>query len=150
MNKPTTPKQAKFIRQLIRTGNATKAASIAFDCKNNHVANVLGSRMLVKIGITMPELMDKMGLSIEEDVKDLKRLRKAKMTKFFAHEGQVISQKDCDDNATQTKALEISLKLRGALREQVDHSMNININLAEALKEGHTRLENYANLSTKN
>jgi hypothetical protein len=150
VNKPTTPKQRQFIRQFIRTGNATEAAMRTFDCKKRSTAKVIGCNLLTKLNFTAVELMEKMGLSLEEDIKDLKRLRKAKATKFFAHEGQVIDQKDCDDNATQTKALEISLKLRGALREQVDHSMNININLAEALKEGHTRLENYANLSTKN
>jgi hypothetical protein len=122
----------------------------AYDCKNRKTAKVVGCQLLTKLNFTAVELMDKMGLSLEEDIKDLKRLRKAKATKFFSHEGEVTGQKDYDDHLTQTKALEISLKLRGALREQVDHSMNININLAEALKEGRTRLENYASLSTKN
>lgn len=122
----------------------------AYNCKSRKTAATIGRENIIKLEFSATELMDKMGLSLEEDIKDLKRLRKAKATKFFSHEGQVIDQKDCDDNATQTKALEISLKLRGALREHVDHSMNININLAEALKEGHTRLENYAGLSAKN
>ena len=63
-----------------------------------------------------------MGLDDEQDVNDLLRLRKAKVTKHFTHEGKVIDEREYEDNQTQLKALEVTLKLKGHLRNRVEHS----------------------------
>lgn len=122
MNKPTTVKQRKFLRQFIRTGCATEAAMRSFDCKDRKVARVVGSNLLTKLNIQFVELMEKMGLDDEQDVNDLLRLRKAKVTKHFTHEGKVIDEREYEDNQTQLKALEVTLKLKGHLRNRVEHS----------------------------
>ncbi len=48
MSKRLTLKQLKFIQIYIETGNATKAAMEAYNCKNLRVAAVLGSENLIK------------------------------------------------------------------------------------------------------
>jgi len=122
MNKPTTIRQRKFIKQFIRTRNGTEAAMQAYNCKSRAVAAVISSQVLRKLNISFIELMNKMGLNDERDISDLIKLRKAKITKHFAYEGQVVDERSYDDNATQLKALEMTLKLKGHLKEQIEHS----------------------------
>lgn len=56
-----TLKQRKWIKEYIKTGNATEAASRVYDCKDRNVANAIGAENLAKL--SMPELMEEMGLS---------------------------------------------------------------------------------------
>ena len=117
MRKPRTLKQRKFIRELIRTMSPTEAAMRSYNCKDRGVARCVGYELLTILHISMSELMDKMGLDIEQDIKDLKKLRSAKSKKYFAHEGVVCDEREDEDYQTQIKALEISLKLKGHLKE---------------------------------
>lgn len=56
-----TLKQRKWIKEYIKTGNATEAASRVYDCKDRNVANAIGAENLAKL--SMPELMEEMGLN---------------------------------------------------------------------------------------
>lgn len=89
-----------------------------YNCKDRKVARVIASENISKLNISMTELMDKMGLDTERDIEDLNRLRQAKDIKYFAHEGEVTDEREVDDHQTQIKALEISLKLKGHLRDK--------------------------------
>ncbi len=71
-----TFKQRRFVKELIATLSPTEAAFRAYDCKDRLSARNIASQLLATLGIKMPELMDKMGLGSEEDMADLKRLRK--------------------------------------------------------------------------
>lgn len=113
-----TLKQRKFVRALIRTQSPTEAAMQSYNCKDRVVATVIASQNLIKLNIQMVDLMNRMGLDTERDIKDLTRLREAKTTKHFAHEGKIVDQADIDDNNTQLKALELSLKLKGSLKDE--------------------------------
>ena len=77
----------------------------------------------------MNDLMDKMGLTVEEDIEDLKRLRRAKrlhVCDIYIKDdnGKLKINKnsndfiEVDDNPTQLKALELTLKLKGHLKEK--------------------------------
>ena len=89
-----------------------------YNCKDRKVARVIASQNITKLNIDMNALMIRMGLYTEKDIEDLIRLRSAKIVKPFAHEGVVISEPVYDDNVTQIKALELTLKLKGVLKEQ--------------------------------
>lgn len=78
-----------------------------------------------KLNVTMAKLMAYMGLDLRQDIEDLRRLRKAKVTKHFAHEGRIVDEAEYDDNSTQLKALELSLKLKGALDNQSEDSGSV-------------------------
>lgn len=120
-----TIKQRKFIRELIRTGEPTESAMRSYKCKDRKVARVIASQLLSKLNIDMIELMDKMGIDTESDLRLLEKLRSAKVTKAFSHEGQVVDEFTTDDNSTQLKALELTLKLKGKLKGD---GANINVN----------------------
>lgn len=110
-----TVKQRKFIRALVRTGSPTEAAMQSYNCKDRQCASVIGRQNLVKLKITMNQLMDYMGLDEQRDLEDLKALREAKETKFFAHEGMVVDSKDVVAHDIRHKALELTLKMKGKL-----------------------------------
>lgn len=117
-----TFKQRKFIRELKKTFSPTEAAMRSYNCKSRDVAKVIASQLLTKLNVQMNDLMDKMGLNIERDIEDLKNLREAKITKHFAYEGQIVDEAVCEDNATRLKALELTYKLKGLLKEKHEHS----------------------------
>lgn len=116
-----TIKQRKFIKELISCQEPTEAAFRVYNCKDRNSAKVIASQNLTKLNISSAELMEKMGISDEEDTKDLKRLRKAKYLHHFS---------EMDDNATQLKALELTYKLKGKLKDKgasVDNSQHFTI-----------------------
>lgn len=114
---PTTAKQRKFVHELIQTLSPTEAAMRAFDCKDRISAKNVGCIYMKKLRITLENLLDLSGLDIKKDIEDLKRLRSAKFTKFFDYKGEITDQVDLDDNQTQLKALELTLKMKGVLKE---------------------------------
>ncbi len=135
-----TVKQRIFIKELTKTLSPTEAAMRAYDCKDRLVARVIASQNLSKLNISMTELMDKMGLGLEEDIADMKRLRKGQ--KVVGYLNQYKKDKDgkiekiepdeivsnefvyVDDNPVQLKALELSLKLKGYLKDKQEHSFD--------------------------
>jgi len=144
-----TTKQKDWLNAIIKYRNPTEAAFQVYNCKNRDVASVISYQNFRKLQITMEDLMDKMGLDTEEDIKDLIRLRKAKRLQSC----DVYVQKDengeykinensndfmeVDDNNAQLKALELTCKLKGRLKER-----NINIDNS---KETHiTKIVNYS------
>ena len=68
-----TPKQRMFLKELIATLSPTEAAMRSYNCKDRLSARVIASENLSKLNITMNDLMDKMGLTVEEDIEDLKQ-----------------------------------------------------------------------------
>ena len=125
-----TAKQRLFIKHLIRTFSPTEAAMQSYDCKDRLSARNIASENLSKLGIDMNNLMEKTGLGLEEDVEDLKRLRKCKRPIacdiFIRDEnGELKVNKnsndwvEVDDNPSQLKALEITLKLKGHLKDKL-------------------------------
>lgn len=133
------PKFEKF-KKLIMSDpciTPTKAAMQSYNCKNKAVASAIASQNLRKLKITMPELLARMGLTDERDAEDLEKLREAKTTKFFQHEGKVIDQEDVEDNTTQLKALELTAKLKGRLIGKVEVTGEVSHKhfIAEAIKK---------------
>lgn len=113
--KGMTLRQRRFRRELIRTLSPTEAAMRAYNCKNKHSAAQIAYENLKKLDISLIELMEKMGLTDEQDTKDLMRLRKAV--------GVSKTGKEISDNAIQLKALELTYKLKGRLKDKhvVEH-----------------------------
>ena len=138
--KGLTAKQRVFIKELAKTLSPTEAAMRAYNCKDRLVARVIASENISKLNISMTELMDKMGLGVEEDLTDLKRLKNAKRVIGYLHQykkdengkvekaepDETVSNEflEADDNPVQLKATELSLKLKGHLREKTEHSFD--------------------------
>jgi hypothetical protein len=127
--KNLTIKQRKFMRALIRCeGNATEAARQSLGRYpgsgklSDKAAGALGHNMIKRLGISLGDLLDRAGLDMDRDIEDLKRLSRAQKENALG----MLS----DDNATQLKALELRLKLKGLLK---DTKINIETNKTEKL-----------------
>ena len=81
-----TVKQQLFIKELIITLCPTEAAMRVYDCKDRNSASSIASENLRKLEFTMNDILESMGLTIEEDISDLKRLRKAKRVIGYIHQ----------------------------------------------------------------
>lgn len=133
--KGLTPKQRIFQKELINTLSPTEAAMRAYDCKDRKSASQIAYENLRKLDISMAELMSQMGLTDEEDIKDLIRLRKCKKLhvcdiyvkddngklKINRNSNDFI---EVDDNPTQLKALELTAKLKGNIEDKTKHSID--------------------------
>lgn len=143
--KGLTLKQRRFQKELIKTLSPTEAAMRAYNCKDRLSARNIASENLAKLGISMADLMDKMGLTNEEDVRDLMRLRKAQKVIGYLHQykkdedgkiekiepDEVVSNEfvTVDDNQVQLKALELTAKLKGNIKDKppIDQSTHYHI-----------------------
>lgn len=109
-------KQRKWYDEYIKTSNATEAAMRVYNCKNRHVAKVIGAQNLSKLNFT--DLLDAAGITDEYLNKKLKDKLEAKIAKKLRVENtgeyKVIGT---DDNKTQTEALKLAYKVRGRLQE---------------------------------
>jgi len=134
-----TYKQRIFRSELFKTFNPTEAAMKAYDCKNKNVAAVIASQNLKKLNISFADLMERMGLTDEEDIKDLMRMRKAtkqiscniyikKNGEMKGADGNSLDFIEVDDNQIQLKALELTMKLKGHLRDKVEHDVTFTMN----------------------
>lgn len=157
MSTRLTVKQRRFIKELTRTLSPTEAAMRVYKCKNRLSARVIASQNLSKLNISMIELMNKMGLTLEEDMLDLKRLRKAQRIQacdIYVKKDENGNYKinensndfiNVDDNHTQLRALELSLKLKRFLNGKdiiIDQSKHTHLThidkviLPEIIKDG--------------
>lgn len=112
--KTLTIKQAKWWRELIKTGQPTEAAWRVYDCKDRGIARNIACENMAKLHISRTELLEKMGLDEEKDTQDLIALREANTIKHFVIDGEIIREV-VDDSATRIKALELTHKLKGNL-----------------------------------
>src|SRR3990167_8178238 len=108
--KPHTLKQRLFVREYLKTGNATEAAMKTYDVKNRFVATRMGSENLLKLDI-MP-IMNKMGLT---DAKLLEVLEEGlKANKIHGTDDNFV---EIADHATRHRFMETGFKLRGRLND---------------------------------
>ena len=116
-----------------------------YNCTSRESAAAIASQNLTKLKVTHSDLMARFGLSDEEDVRDLARLRKAKRLQSCdvyvkEEDGEFkINENSNDfieveDNKVQLDALKLSLQLKGALVDKVKHEGEIGLTLADVCK----------------
>lgn len=127
-------KLKKFQRMLIKnhTMSGTDIAMKVYNCKDRSVAAQISHQNLKKLNFTMKDVLERAGLTDEQDAEDLKRLRSAKETKFFQFKGEVVDQEEVEALDIQLKALELTQKLKGNLK---DGSISFNTNVLMNLQE---------------
>jgi len=132
-------KQRRFIKEYIRTGNATQAASKAYNTKNDVVAQNIGSENLCKpmIKSAVIKAQEELGITDKFLARSLKEGLKAKEIKFFADAGKVKDKRDCIDYSTRAKYLEIGHKLRGDFidRAEVNATVSVRDTLQNLVRE---------------
>lgn len=123
---PKTIKEKKFVKEYIKTGNATEAAMRTYDVKDRKNANALGTETLAKLSIS--DLMDNKGLT---DDKLLDKLDEGLLSNRVISANIVVTKSDdptvkdqkahtktqdfieVPDMPTRHRYLETALKLKG-------------------------------------
>jgi hypothetical protein len=126
--KDLTPKQRRFVKGYLETGNATEAAKTAGYSEKS--ANSIAAENLAKPSIreAISQLMEKHGLSDEKLLSIHKDLLSATRT---------VSGIEVPDWDVRARALEMAYKLRGAYQEDL-RGLRITISLrppAAAIRE---------------
>jgi len=120
-----TLKQRKWIKEYIKTGNATEAAMRVYDCKDRESASAIGTQNLGKL--SFPELMEEMGLT---DI-TLMNVGAEGMTKANKIHGTNDNFVEIPDYATRHKYWETMLKLKRKLG--VENQVNVQVNVQPIL-----------------
>lgn len=121
--KKAFPKFEMFKKILFNNPGITPTQAVidaGYRCRHKHSASAIASENLTKLGITMPEILDKAGLNDGYCAIKLKQLSNAKTTKFFQYEGKITDEAEVDDNTTQLKSIELAQKIKGNLKENID------------------------------
>lgn len=143
--KDLTLKQRKWIKLYIKTGNATEAAMLVYDCKDRSVAQTIGSENISKLAFS--DLMEDMGLT---DVALLNvgaegiQAKKVISARVIVKKDRPTSQADGElpiasartddfvevpDYAVRHRYWETLLKLKGKLTDKPSSLTQINIGL---------------------
>ena len=120
-----TLKQRKWIKEYIKTGNATEAAMRVYDCKDRESASAIGTQNLGKLSI--PDLMEDMGLT---DVA-LMNIGTEGMTKATKIHGTGDNFVELPDYGVREKYWETMLKLKRRLG--VENQVNVQVNVQPIL-----------------
>jgi len=120
MSKRLTLKQLKFIQIYIESGNATKAAMEAYNCKNENVAKSLGSENLTKpdIACEIEKYRKEGGLSIQKAINAI-------------NDGYDAEKKGSPDHNVRLRSADMTLKLANAYpsRAQEVHHRHSHLHL---------------------
>ena len=109
-----TPRRRKLIELMAQGGMSNSQAAIAagYSPKN---ARQSAYQVLNQLSLTMPELLDKAGLSKPAVIdKYLRKLLDAKRTQFFQYKGRVRDKRLVDALEIQIAALEVWARMMGA------------------------------------
>jgi len=105
-----TLKQKKLVEALPVTHSIAQAGGIA-----GYSDRTAASRALKSIAERAPEVLERLGLSIEFVVDNcLRPLLTAKETKFFSDKGIVMETRDVEANDIRLRAIEVWARLMGA------------------------------------
>ena len=121
-----TSKQKKLVEALPVTSSIAEAGTVA-----GYSDRTAASRALKSISERAPEVLERLGLTIEHVVdKCLRPLLEAKETKFFASNGIVLDSKEVAALDIRIRAIEVWARLMGAYTAQkVQLSGNLSLDL---------------------
>lgn len=123
--KPRTLKQRKWLKEYIKSGNATQAALKVYDTTSKDVAKRIGWENATKLNLSV--IMDAKGLTDDRLMEDTKNgLETVKKEKSHTEEDVWMP-----DHAVRHKFLETALRLKG---HGTNSDTNINIDARTQIK----------------
>lgn len=126
---PKTIKERRFVKEYLKTGNATEAASRVYDVKDRMSASAIGGENLGKLTIT--DILDKYGVTDEKIATTVKEGMEASKP-ISAVGGKDASEASMDfidvpDWANRLKATELASKMKGHLKDKIEHSGEVKV-----------------------
>jgi phage terminase small subunit len=109
-----TLKESKFLKAYLETGNISESAKRA-GSKGKDVFSLYetGRRWLDKIGISLQETQEALGITDAYLTKKLSEGLTANKRYFGTWQGEIVSSDEFEDYVTRSKYLEIAHRLRG-------------------------------------
>lgn len=115
-----SPKELKFLKEFVKTGNQSQSAIAAGYSPLN--PDVTGSILMRRLREKVPEILERIGLKAEKVFKKvLVPGLNAHRTEFFAHGGVVIDAKNTVDHEQRGKYLDRYCKLLGLYPNSRQH-----------------------------
>lgn len=102
-----------FVKEYMKTGNATEAAARVYDVSNRESASAIGGENLRKL--TIVEIMEKNGLTDE------------KITQTLNDGMEAQNNLGKPEWTARLKATELASKIKGHLKDKLDHSGKVDI-----------------------
>lgn len=112
MQSQLTLKQRQFVREYLKTKNATEAAMRAYDCRNRNVARSIGAENLAKPSINgeIRKVMDENGPTMEQIARVLCLCLEAN---HYFYDGKNKTISSYPDYTTRLNAVKEYNKIRG-------------------------------------
>lgn len=114
---PQTLKEKMFVREYMKTGNATEAAARVYDVSTRDVARNIGSQNVAKLSIV--EIMEQNGLTDEKITQTLNDGMDATEIDITGKEIPVWT--------ARLKATELASKIKGHLKDKMVHEGEIKV-----------------------
>ncbi len=124
-------RQRKFLAEKLNgksSAEAARAAGYSESVARKADVRITGNAAVQE---AFKQLLDRAGITDEKLARRLAEGIDAKETKFFAHEGRVISTRTVIDYGTRHRYLELVLKLKGHLINK--HEVTAQLSIAEIL-----------------
>ena len=113
---PKTIKEKRFVKAYLETGNATKAATIAYNA-NPAWANRLGHEVLSKLDLQ--GILERNGITDDATAQNLARMA------FTASKQNQFTGEVVEDNQVQLDAIKHITKLKGWLKDSDQQGIHI-------------------------
>lgn len=85
-------------------------------------------------------ILDEAGVTDDRIADKIASLMDARETRFFAHQGEIINEKQVDALSIQAEMVQFAAKLRGHVIDR-SASLNVTVTLTDRLKSARERLQ---------
>jgi hypothetical protein len=129
------PRRKALLNAILAGNTVARSAQLA-----GYSAPRAGTEALTEMRKKLPELMESLGMSTADALRELRRKWRAQKTITASHEGQITDILEVDDNGAQLDALKLSLRLHGLLANEETGPSVLNINITGIgvqFNEGH-------------
>lgn len=126
-----TKKEKGFVKDMLKTDNATFAALNNYDIRSEDKENVAGA--IGSENLTKPKIIKAIADRLPDDLleeRHLELLNKREVIKMFNGEGKVIDQ---PDTQAVSKGLEMAYKIKGSYAPEKHVNLNLIPNSEERL-----------------
>jgi len=114
MKQYLSPTELRFWDSYLATGNiAASAKHAGSNGKNTHNLHETGRKILERLGVTLQDVQEAMGITDSYLTEKLQRGLSATKRYYGTWRGDIVEGPEIDDTPTRLKALEIAHRLRG-------------------------------------
>jgi len=139
LGEPLSLKQKLWVDAYVETGNATAAARTAKYKGTNGSLGVIGCENLKRLKAFIRKKLDETSLNDERVDIVLSSALEAKETKFFQHEGKVISRRNVANWAVRLRAVDMYNRIKARYQDSLRLSGTMDLIEMDEKQKARTR-----------